>query len=45
LLNTKILNYNILKMPIKKKSIDTLKQQKINFVNYIKTKEKYSKAI
>jgi len=32
-------------MPIKKKSIDTLKQQKINFVNYIKSKEKYSKAI
>lgn len=32
-------------MVIKKKSLDTLKQQKKSFVNFIKTKEKYSEAI
>ena len=29
-------------MTIRKKSLDTLKQQKQSFVNFIKTKEKYS---
>jgi hypothetical protein len=32
-------------MTIRKKSPDTLKQQKESFFNYIKTKEKYSEAI
>jgi hypothetical protein len=32
-------------MTIRKKSPETLKQQKDSFLNFIKTKEKYSKII
>ena len=32
-------------MAVKRKSLDTLKQQKKSFINFIKTKEKYSEVI